>query len=217
MIKETHSTESEVGRRIQMASMTFGSLSSCLWSRSEISKDTKMSIFKTAVMPTLLYGCETWVPIAEDIHRFEVVQMRCLRKILKISINDHKSNKEIRKIANIQTIESRIRQKRLLWFGHVNRMESNRTPLKVCGSVSKNELGWKKKEGWRRRNGGAYKKWSHVVKSDVQKTIIDNYKRRKIREEVEFAKTLTKCVKTWEEFVERVCNAPPPKTRMMMT
>jgi len=155
LIKETHSTESEVGRRIQMASMTFGSLSPCLWSRSEISKDTKMSIFKTAVMPTLLYGCETWVPIAEDIYRLEVFQMRCLRKILKISINDHKSNKEIRKIANIQTIESRIRQKRLLWFGHVNRMESNRIPLKVCGSVSKNELGWKKKEGWRRRNGGA--------------------------------------------------------------
>ena len=49
----------EVNARISKASAAFGRLRGSIWDQSGIRLDTKLKIYRSVVMPTLLYECET--------------------------------------------------------------------------------------------------------------------------------------------------------------
>jgi hypothetical protein len=51
-------------------------LSSCL-----ISKNLKIKIYKTVILPVVLYGCETWSLTLREDHRLRVFENRVLRRI----------------------------------------------------------------------------------------------------------------------------------------
>ena len=51
--------DDEVNARIAKASAAFGRLRGSVWDRSGIRRDTKLEVYKTVVLPTLLYACET--------------------------------------------------------------------------------------------------------------------------------------------------------------
>ena len=82
----------EVNIRISKASRTFGSLYWVLWSRNNIKTSTKMRLFKSVVLATLLYGSETWVPTSPQLKRLQSFIMWCLRVILGVSRWDQKRN-----------------------------------------------------------------------------------------------------------------------------
>jgi hypothetical protein len=46
-----------------------------------ISKDIKIKIYKTVILPVVLYGCETWSLTLGEEHRLRVFESRVLRKI----------------------------------------------------------------------------------------------------------------------------------------
>jgi hypothetical protein len=46
-----------------------------------ISKNVKLKIYKTVILPVLLYGCETWSLTLKEEHRLRVFENRVLRKI----------------------------------------------------------------------------------------------------------------------------------------
>ena len=54
--------------------------------------ETKMRIYRAAVIPVLLYGSECWVLSVRESERLEVFQMKCLRVILGITKKDHRTN-----------------------------------------------------------------------------------------------------------------------------
>ena len=76
------SLDKEVSSRISKASRSFNSLCRILWYQKRIKTKTKMRLFKTVVLSTLLYGSETWAPIATHIKRLQGFIMRCVRVIL---------------------------------------------------------------------------------------------------------------------------------------
>jgi hypothetical protein len=51
--------------------------SSCL-----ISKNLKIKIYKTVILPVVLYGCETWSLTLREEHRLRVFENRVVRRIL---------------------------------------------------------------------------------------------------------------------------------------
>ena len=51
--------DDEVNARITKASATFGRLRGSIWDRSGIRLDTKLKVYRSVVLPTLLYACET--------------------------------------------------------------------------------------------------------------------------------------------------------------
>jgi hypothetical protein len=51
-------------------------LFSCL-----LSKNVKVKIYKTTVLPVVLYGCETWSLISREEHRLRMFENRVLRRI----------------------------------------------------------------------------------------------------------------------------------------
>jgi hypothetical protein len=44
-----------------------------------LSKNLKIRIYKTIILPVILYGCETWSPILREEHRMN--ENRVLRRI----------------------------------------------------------------------------------------------------------------------------------------
>ena len=52
--------DDEVNARIAKASTAFGQLRGSIWDRRGIRLDRKLKIYRSIVLPTLLYACETW-------------------------------------------------------------------------------------------------------------------------------------------------------------
>jgi hypothetical protein len=46
-----------------------------------LSKNTKIKIYKTIILPVVLYGCETWSLTLREEHRLRVFEKRVLRRI----------------------------------------------------------------------------------------------------------------------------------------
>jgi hypothetical protein len=49
----------------------------------ELSKNIKTKIYRTVILPVVLYGCETWSVTLTEEHRLRVFQNRVLRKMLE--------------------------------------------------------------------------------------------------------------------------------------
>jgi hypothetical protein len=52
-----------------------------LWSSRLLSTNVKIKIYKTVILPVVLYGCETWSLTLSEGHRFRVFQNRVLWRI----------------------------------------------------------------------------------------------------------------------------------------
>ena len=52
--------DDEIKNRIPKASSAFGKLRKKVWERRGISQSTRVKVYKTVVLTTLLYGCEAW-------------------------------------------------------------------------------------------------------------------------------------------------------------
>jgi hypothetical protein len=46
-----------------------------------LSKNFKIRIYKTIILPVVLYGCETWSLTLREEHRLEVFENKVLRRI----------------------------------------------------------------------------------------------------------------------------------------
>jgi hypothetical protein len=46
-----------------------------------LSKNVKIKIHKTIILPVVLYGCETWSLTIRELHRLRVFENRALRNI----------------------------------------------------------------------------------------------------------------------------------------
>ena len=154
---ENGSVESEIQRRIGIASGVFASLRTCLWRRKEISKEVKVKVFQGAVISTLLYGAETWNYMYYDLKKLHVFYMRCLRVVVGVTYRDRITNEEVLSRAGMPTMERLLRERRWRWIGHVVRMDEERMPRKVLFSKIAGGLA-----------GTPAMRWSDLAKSDMR-------------------------------------------------
>jgi len=154
-------TTKEIHGRIGQATAAFASLKWCLWKKTNISTKTKVRLFRTLVLPILLYGSETWILLKPDLNKLEVFQMRCLRQILRVTLHDHLRNDTIReRCEQQQTMEEQIQQRRLRWFGHVCRMPERRLP---------HGLLWKHRPAqWKIQRTAPKKTWIKQIEEDLR-------------------------------------------------
>jgi len=48
-----------------------------------LSKNIKVMIYKTVILPVFLYGCETWLLTLREDRRLRVLENRALRRIFE--------------------------------------------------------------------------------------------------------------------------------------
>ena len=74
-------------------------------------KKTKLRVLETVVFPTALYGCEAWTINNTDAKRITSFEMKCYRKILRISWMEKVNNKEVLSRLEIKQLCSCRKQK----------------------------------------------------------------------------------------------------------
>jgi sorting nexin-29 len=91
------------------------------------SKNLKIKIYKTVILPVVLYVCETWSLTLRRKHRLRVFENRELRRIFGPKREGDGSwrklhNDELHSLYSSPSIVRVIKTRRLRWTGHVTRM-----------------------------------------------------------------------------------------------
>ena len=189
---------SDISTRIGRASAVFQSLTAVLWNRHEISIQTKLRVYNAAVMSVLIYGAETWPMLGTDIHRLEVFQNHCLRRILGVGMRDRVPIVAIRTRSSDQpSVDALIRKRRLQLFGHVARMAPDKLPRSVFFPRPPNT--------WKKRRGGQSKSWNKTVLEDLSR-VLPGYS-------IEDARLDAQNRPQWRGIVRDVMAAPKATTR----
>jgi hypothetical protein len=94
-------------------------------------KKLKIKIYKTVILPVMLYGCETWSLTLREEHRLRIFENRVLRKILGTETEEDGSwrklhNDELHGLYSSQNIVRVIKSRRMRWAGHVALMGEGR-------------------------------------------------------------------------------------------
>ena len=103
--------KSEVERRIGMTMKAVGAMKKVYESR-EISREAKVAVFKAVAVPTLTYGCESWVLRERERSRLQAAEMRVLRKIAGVSRLDHVRNEMVRERLRIELVLKKVERMR---------------------------------------------------------------------------------------------------------
>ena len=97
-----------------------------------LSREVKRELYERVVMPTMLYGSETWSLGAQERIKLKVVEMMCLRNICGIRREDRVRNAIIRNRYGCElSVQERIERNVLKWLGHVERMGEERLVKRV--------------------------------------------------------------------------------------
>jgi hypothetical protein len=137
---------------------------------SYIKKNLKIKIYKTAILPVVLYGCEAEVSHFEE-HRLRVVENREWRRIFGPKREEDGSgrklhNDELHSLYSSPNIVRVIKSRRMRWAGHVACMGEGRGVYRVL--VGKPE-GKRPLRRPRRR-------WDDDIKMDLREIGIDGAK-----------------------------------------
>ena len=106
-------------------------LATRVWDKSMLTTNTKMKVYQACMLSTLLYSSEIWILYSRQERRLITFHLRCLRRILDISWQDHVPNKQVLEQAGIQSVFAILSQKRLRWLGHARRMQDGRIPKDI--------------------------------------------------------------------------------------
>jgi hypothetical protein len=64
-----------------MGILSLRNLPNIFLSSSFLSKNIKIKVYRTIILPVVLYGCETWSLTLREEHRVRVFENRVLRRI----------------------------------------------------------------------------------------------------------------------------------------
>ena len=119
-------TSEEIENRIGAASKVIGAMRTEVLERRELSKGTKLRVFNAMVVPTLLYGCETWTIQKLHVSRLQVAEMRYLRRVEGVTKLDKVRNEDIRQRLNQEAVVEVARKKQRAWKEKLDGMEGER-------------------------------------------------------------------------------------------
>jgi hypothetical protein len=147
--------QEEIKRRLNTGNACYHSVQNLLSSRL-LSKNVRIRIYKTVILPVVLYGCETWSLTLREDNRLRVFGNRVLRRIFgpkrfEVTGGRRKRHKEqLRNLYSSPSIVRMIKSRRMRWTGHVTRVGKKRNTcrLLVRKPEGKRPLGRPRLSGW---------------------------------------------------------------------
>jgi hypothetical protein len=126
-----NSIHEEIKRRLKSGNTCYHSVQNLL-SSSLLSKNVKIKIYRTIMLPVILYGCENWSLTLREEHRLRVFENRVLRRIFGPKRDEvtgewrRLHNKELYALYSSLNIILVIKSRRLRWAELVARMGERR-------------------------------------------------------------------------------------------
>ncbi len=87
-----------------------------------------MAVYKTFVLPHVLYGLEIWNCTLEHEQMLEVAHNTCTRRMLRVWPGDRHSSEYLCSVCGLPSMHLLLAQYRLRWAGHVYRTPSRQAP-----------------------------------------------------------------------------------------
>ncbi|KAF3685283.1 Sterol 3-beta-glucosyltransferase UGT80A2 [Capsicum annuum] len=119
----------------------------------------KGKFYRVVVRPALLYGAECWPVKNSYIQKMKVAEMRMLRWMCGLTRGDRVRNETIREKVGVTSVECKMREARLRWFGHVKRRGMD-APVRRWERLAL--------DGFRRGRGRPKKYWGEVIRRDME-------------------------------------------------
>ena len=156
--------DDEIDARLAKASAAFGRLQKNVWGRKGITLQTKIKVYRAIVLPTLLYGCESWTVYQRHARKLQHFHTSRLRKLQGIKWQDKIPDTEVLKRAKLPSIQTTLMHAQLRWAGHVVRMADHRLPKKLFFGALRNG---------KRSVGGQRKRYKDTLKTSLKSFKID--------------------------------------------
>ena len=138
-----------------------------LLSSSLLSKNLKIKIYRTIILPVVLYRCETWSLTLREKHRLRVFENRVLRRIFG-TMRDGVTgqlrklhNEELNDLYSSPNIVWMIKSRRMRWAGHVARIAEGRDVHKVLVG----------KPDGKRPLGRPRRRWEDNIKMELEEVV----------------------------------------------
>ncbi|RUS68624.1 hypothetical protein EGW08_023614 [Elysia chlorotica] len=147
----------DIQSRLSKARNSFRMLNN-VWRSSQYKFKTKLRLYQSCVLSTLLYGSECWRMTQSDLNKLSTFHTKDLRRILRISWPETISNQHLLARCNQLCMNTIIMQRRCRWLGHVMRKEQ--------GNITRTALHWTP-EG-RRKRGRPKNTWRRTVESELK-------------------------------------------------
>jgi hypothetical protein len=124
----------DIDERIAAASKMFGFLRKCIFDRVQVSYAAKRAAFVAVILPTLLYGCETWAISAAALGKLRVFFNQCVRGMCHVNMwktrEFHIKTVTLLRRLRLRSLDFYIHRRVIKWLGHVARMPFGRLPRK---------------------------------------------------------------------------------------
>ena len=113
----------DIRRRIAIAISKLNTMAP-LWKSQ--STELKWRTFKACMFPVAIYGCEAWTISKTDEKKIISFEMKCYRKILRISWTERKTNASVLEQpgAKAPQLLNLIKKQKLSYFGHIKRQDT---------------------------------------------------------------------------------------------
>ena len=156
VIQKDGGIEREITNRIQAGWANWKKCSGVLCDRKMPMK-LKSKIHKTMVRPAMIYGAETWSTTRREEQRLDVNEMRMLRWTCGVTRADRIPNRFVRGSMKIAEASKKVKERRLAWFGHVERREENHYLKRIADMGIPGQ----------RRRGRPKTRWRDCVRRDM--------------------------------------------------
>jgi hypothetical protein len=126
----------EINSRLNSGNACCRSVQSLLSSHL-LSRNLKVKIYKTLILPVVLYGCETWSLTLREEHRLRLFENRMLRGIFGPKRDEVTGewgklhSGDLHNLYSSRDIVRQIKSRRMRWAGHVARMGEGRNLYRV--------------------------------------------------------------------------------------
>ena len=130
--------QEEIKSRLKLGNACYHSVQNLL-SSSLLSKNLKIKICRTIILPVVLYGCETWSLTLREEHRLRVFENRVLRRVFGSKRDEVTGewrklhNEELSDLYSLRNIVRVVKSRRMRRAGHVARMGEGRGLHRVLG------------------------------------------------------------------------------------
>jgi hypothetical protein len=131
-----------------------------------VSRNVKVKIYKTIILPVVLYGCETWSLTLREEHRLRLFENRFLRRMFGTNRDEITGewrklhNEELHILCSSPNIIRQIKSKRTRWAGHVARVGEERNVYKVLMEKSEGKIPL----------GRPRRRWEDRIRMDLRET-----------------------------------------------